>query len=98
MTCCSNCTEPLNEAQWDDGQCWKSCPQCSERHRSEHVFYQYSEMFGTTLARATPERQEGAQSWCTNCRANQEPNWAQSRLCSNVLPPSGGLRELLGSE
>ena len=81
---CSNCYQPLNETQWDATDRWKSCPRCSERNGSEHVFYD-PKMFGETPARATSERPNGPQSHCASCRSRGQAPAAEAHLCSKVL-------------
>ena len=81
---CTHCGNILSEVQWKDSNNWKSCPHCSSRNGSEHIFYPYPESFGTTSARATREHPEGPQSYCTACRGKGEPDLAKSRYCSDI--------------
>jgi len=81
---CRNCGRSLSYVQWAGVDRWKSCPRCSTRNGTEHVFYRYPEAFGTTPARATYHHPEGPQSYCSPCRGTGEPDLSASRLCSDV--------------
>lgn len=69
---CKFCNKPLNEAQYKRGKTLKSCPRCSVSNGDYHVYYAYPSTFGTTLKRSTRNSPEGAQSYCTACRGDQE--------------------------
>ena len=81
---CTHCGRALSNVQWAATNRWKSCPRCSARNGSEHVFYPYPDLFGTTPARATHEHPEGPQSYCTACRGTGTPDLTRSRPCSDV--------------
>ncbi len=78
---CKHCGKPLNETQYHENL--KSCPNCSVKNGTEHVFYSYPEAFGTTSLRATSNRPDGPQSYCTACRGGQEQMDFSPILCSN---------------
>lgn len=65
---CTACGQPLNISKYNDDRTMKSCPSCSQRNGSKHVFYPYPANFGTTPSRSTPNNPEGPQSHCTECR------------------------------
>lgn len=46
---------------------YKSCPECSGAHGSEHIFYNDTQ-FGFTDKRKTAKNPDGIQSHCTECR------------------------------
>jgi hypothetical protein len=71
---CKSCNKTLSESQHKKGKTLKPCPQCSVNNGEYHVYYDYPVAFGTTPKRATQNSPEGAQSYCTSCRGNQEPS------------------------
>lgn len=81
---CRHCNKPLQKVQWADGDSWKSCPRCSTRNGSMHVFYRYPSYFGTTPDRATETRPEGPQSYCTVCRGNGDPDLSHAIHCDSI--------------
>lgn len=81
---CRHCENPLSIVQWSAAENWKSCPHCSTRDGSEHVFYRYPDKFGTTAARASHKHPEGPQSYCIACRGNKEPDCSEVMLCHEI--------------
>ena len=79
-TPCRFCGKALNRSYYRQEKAWKSCPRCSSRHGSMHVYLRYPDAFGTTDARASSETPDGAQSYCTDCRAGGTAGGAQ-RTC-----------------
>jgi hypothetical protein len=69
---CRACGERLNESQWSTSRTWKSCPKCSARDGSQHIFYEYPDAFGTTEHRVSEASPDGAQSYCEACRTKGE--------------------------
>ena len=71
------------------GEKYKSCPNCSSSHGSEHVFHTYPHFFGKTPARVTARNQEGHQSYCINCRRldKGEPSesYMNGKICSDLI-------------
>jgi hypothetical protein len=66
-----------------DGQ-WKSCPNCSGNHGTEHIFRRMPDDFGESEARAAAGVEGGDQSWCYACRTGG--NRAGSmRLCREQM-------------
>ena len=80
---CICCNEPLNKSQFNDTQTLKSCPQCSTKNGSYHVFYSYPSAFTKSDKRSTQNHPDGPQSYCTTCRRNEEPN-IKPTLCTDV--------------
>ncbi|MDG0876410.1 hypothetical protein ABEX25_22085 [Paenibacillus thiaminolyticus] len=80
---CTSCEKPLNASQWSSDGKYKSCPSCSTRNGTEHVFFPYPDSFGTTPKRATAAHPEGPQSHCTSCRGTGS-SAGEPILCSAV--------------
>jgi hypothetical protein len=70
---CLHCGESLKRSRYNSTKTKKSCPNCSQGNGKEHVFHPFPDSFGLTPARANDEDPDGAQSWCTGCRANGTP-------------------------
>jgi hypothetical protein len=85
---CTACNVRLNRSRRDPSKRWKSCPNCSNRHGSEHVYRLYPDAFGTTPKRESEENPDGIQSYCYTCRQNQEPSFTGPgvRFCSQLGP------------
>ncbi|CAM3211893.1 phage FluMu protein Com [Sporolactobacillus spathodeae] len=79
---CAYCGKPLNEAQSRPE--FKSCPRCSTNDGNEHIYYPYSEAFGTTEKRVTRKNKDGIQSYCTRCRGNDEGPHNGAKRCSEL--------------
>lgn len=62
-----------------DGQ-WKSCPNCSGNHGTEHVFRRMPDDFGESEARAAAGVEGGDQSWRSACRSGGSTA-GSTRLC-----------------
>ncbi|MDB4954679.1 MAG: hypothetical protein JWO36_2248 [Myxococcales bacterium] len=84
-TPCIACKRPLNRSQYSEDKKLKSCPRCSSKDGREHVFYDYPDAFGQTDARVSEATPDGAQSYCGQCRTNDEP-YRGSRRCSSIAP------------
>lgn len=80
---CKVCGKYLNDSQYSKDGKYKSCPSCSTANGQEHVYYPYPESFGTTPKRATSNKPEGPQSYCTSCRGRGTNN-ACGLLCNQV--------------
>lgn len=80
---CKICGEYLNDSQYSVDGKYKSCPSCSTANGQEHVYYQYPDCFGTTPKRATCNKPEGPQSYCTDCRGRGASN-TTGLLCSQI--------------
>jgi len=66
---CAHCGRRLRMSiKSRDGQ-WKSCPNCSGDHGTEHVFRRMPDDFGESDARAAAGVEGGDQSWCYACRS-----------------------------
>jgi hypothetical protein len=77
---CAHCGRRLRMSiKSRDGQ-WKSCPNCSGSHGTEHVFRRMPEDFGESEARAAAGVEGGDQSWCYACRSG-EATPGSIRLC-----------------
>ena len=82
---CRHCGKPLNESQYAQEMTLKSCPKCSVEDGKEHIFYSYPQNFGTSMKRISTKIPDGAQSWCSLCRAEDfGPHFGGIR-CSEVL-------------
>ena len=81
---CINCNQRLNKSIFNSDRTKKSCPACSTKNGSQHVFYDYPEAFGVTDKRKSGKNPDGPQSYCTPCRGNKESNH-QSYICDKVL-------------
>lgn len=68
---CEHCAQPLNQGVYSPDRRQKSCPRCSMRDGSQHVFYARPEGFGRSDERITDTNPDGDQSYCYSCR-NQE--------------------------
>jgi hypothetical protein len=80
---CTTCSRLLRRSiKSKDGE-WKSCPNCSGTHGSEHVFRRMPEDFGESEARAAAGVEGGDQSWCYACRSGASTAGG-TRLCSQV--------------
>jgi len=80
---CSSCSRRLRMSiKSKDGQ-WKSCPNCSGNHGTEHVFRRMPEDFGESEARAAAGVEGGDQSWCYACRSGASTAGA-ARLCHEL--------------
>lgn len=83
---CKNCSDPLNKGIFNSDRTKKTCPSCSQRNGSMHVFYDYPDAFGTTEKRATSKNPDGPQSYCTSCRGSKdEESTEQKYICDEVI-------------
>jgi hypothetical protein len=80
---CIHCKQPLNRSQYSEGKRMKSCPKCSSSDGAEHIFYEYPVAFGQSEARVSEGTPDGAQSYCSTCRTNDDPVHA-ARRCSTI--------------
>jgi hypothetical protein len=85
---CRVCNGRLNRSAYQQSNRWKSCPNCSNMHGSEHIYRPYPAAFGTTQKRESEEKPDGPQSHCSTCRRKQEPSFAGTdvRRCSEFGP------------
>lgn len=81
---CTHCGRKLRMSiKSSDGQ-WKSCPNCSGNHGTEHVFRRMPDDFGESEARAAAGVEGGDQSWCYKCRSGGSTS-VSIRLCHDPL-------------
>lgn len=78
---CRHCGQKLSDAQYRGN--YKSCPNCSQRDGTEHIFYPNSH-FGWTEKRVTENNPTGIQSWCSRCRADYHGPHAEGIKCSEL--------------
>jgi len=81
---CTVCGKELNRAQYSSDEKLKSCPNCSTNNGEQHVYYSYPEEFGTTDNRSTPVHPEGPQSYCNDCRAENDADESKAIYCRDV--------------
>jgi hypothetical protein len=82
---CEACDAPLNRSRRSRDGRWKSCPQCSVRDGTHHVFYPFPDSFGVSEARVSGEDAEGAQSYCTSCRGRGQVASGVRRSCPEMI-------------
>lgn len=72
----------------ENGQLFKSCPNCSKTHGVEHIFHPHPRDFGQTPARKSAKNPDGDQSYCSDCRAldkgQPSENIHNGRTCSSL--------------
>lgn len=83
---CQTCEKPLNRTRYSRNGRWKTCPRCSKRHGSQHIYLACPDSFGKAGARRTVANPEGFQSYCTECRRGRKRDGtvAQCRTCSEL--------------
>lgn len=79
---CSACRRPLRTSVFALERTLKSCPECSGRNGREHVYHPYPDAFGLSEARAEGGAEDGAQSWCQDCRGGARGG--AGRYCSSI--------------
>jgi len=89
---CNCCGNKINSGRIfkraDSGQLFKSCPNCSRTHGTEHVFHPHPLEFGQTPARISAKNPDGDQSYCSDCRTldkgQPSQNCHRGRVCSSL--------------
>ena len=76
---CAACDRPLRSSVFARERTLKSCPECSGRNGRERIYHPYPEAFGQSEARAEGGADDGAQSWCQECRGGA--NGVAGRPC-----------------
>lgn len=79
---CKHCGDDLSISVYNQERTMKSCPNCSQANQEYHVFHSYPSAFGTTNLRSSNNSPEGAQSYCTSCRAKHSPS--SGILCCDI--------------
>jgi hypothetical protein len=82
---CVVCGGALNRSQRPEsggGQAWKSCPNCSSSHGTQHIYRPFPDTFGQSEARVNDNTPDGAQSYCNYCRSGRAPEGPQ-RSCDS---------------
>jgi hypothetical protein len=81
-TPCVHCAAELREVVTTaDGQ-WRSCPECSSKHRRQHVFLPFPREFDVPEAASAPVADDPKAGWCRSCRAGERS--AGFRTCKEI--------------
>ena len=83
-TRCTHCRNALKKTQRTENKIWQSCPRCSQRSGSEHVFYKFDDAYGRPAVEVKGVVYEDWILLCRACRYNEEPDFP-SRQCNQVM-------------
>jgi len=81
---CTVCGKVLDSSRRSPDGSWKSCPNCSARDGSEHIFYKYPDGFGESDERGSGDEQAVAPSWCLVCKGGGAAPTSSARRCGDL--------------
>lgn len=81
---CTVCGKVLNSSRRSPDGSWKSCPNCSARDGTEHIFYKYPDGFGESDERGSGDDQAGAPIWCLVCKGGGAAPTSSARRCGDL--------------
>ena len=84
---CGNCSTDLRESLTAADGAWRSCPECSARNGSQHVFLPFPEAFDAPAAPTDAPaggEDDPRRHWCHACQTGQTRGLTRTRTCRDV--------------